>query len=89
MKIENRSGIVHITFDGDCTKPMRRPDGREDRPEWLPSRGTPYVTADEKAAIRAFAAEVNRRAEEAILAGGPMEGAHMRAMRETLKEIER
>ncbi len=56
-------------------------------PDWYPVEYAPMDDYD-RIAIRAFSAEVNRRAEAAILAGGPMTGAHMRAMVEVMGEVE-
>lgn len=43
----------------------------------------------ERRIVIAFVAEVNQRAEAAIIKGGPMTGAHMRAMLEVLEEYEK
>lgn len=43
----------------------------------------------ERRIVIAFASEVNQRAEAAIIKGGPMTGAHMRAILEVLEEYEK
>ena len=43
----------------------------------------------ERRIVIAFVAEVNQRAETAMIKGGPMTGAHMRAILEVLEEYEK
>jgi ParB-like chromosome segregation protein Spo0J len=45
------------------------------------------LTAEQRALLKAFAAEVNRRAEANMLKTGKLEGSHHAAMRELLKKL--
>lgn len=45
------------------------------------------LSADEHDVLRAFVAEVNRRAENKMEKTGKLEGSHYAAMRELLKEL--
>lgn len=47
------------------------------------------MTEGIKASIKAFVAEVERRAESKMLKTGTLEGSHYAAMKELMKEIEK